>query len=136
MIWVDTSAFIALTLETDPYHRLAANFANTLGPETRLLTSNFILAETMTYLNRRHGPEKAYTFGDRILRSSIYEIAEIDTSIFHDAMKLLQKFSDKDLSFTDLTSFALMRLHKIKKAFTFDGDFMKAGFQMVPNENK
>ncbi|MBI4822940.1 MAG: hypothetical protein HY805_01755 [Nitrospirae bacterium] len=46
--------------------------------------------------------------------------------------KLLEKYSDKDFSFTDCTSFALMERLKIKTAFTFDAHFTQYGFNQIP----
>ena len=44
------------------------------------------------------------------------------------ALVLLERFDDQDFSFTDATSFAVMRRLGIAVAFTFDDDFMRAGF--------
>jgi len=132
MIFVDSSAFIALSWDGDQFHQSARNFARGIDPKKRLLTSNFVLAETITYLNRHHGPKWALTIAEEILSSLTYRIIDIDRSLFRETLRLLRKFSDKGLSFTDLSSFAIMRQNKINQAFTFDRDFLRAGFEMVP----
>ncbi len=43
---------------------------------------------------------------------------------------LFKKYDDKDLSFTDCTSFALMKRLKVQTAFTFDGHFQQVGFMI------
>jgi predicted nucleic acid-binding protein len=48
------------------------------------------------------------------------------------AVELLEKFADQKLSFTDAVSFALMRRHRLARAFTFDRHFARAGFEIVP----
>jgi len=41
-------------------------------------------------------------------------------------------YNDKDFSFTDCTSFALMERLKIKTAFSFDAHFTQYGFIRIP----
>jgi len=42
------------------------------------------------------------------------------------------KWQDKAFSFTDCTSFVVMRELKIKKALTADHHFIEAGFETLP----
>ena len=42
------------------------------------------------------------------------------------------KIRIKKLSFTDCTSFALMKKKSIEKAFFFDEDFKRPGFLLLP----
>ncbi len=44
------------------------------------------------------------------------------------AFVLLAQYADKDFSFTDPTSFAVMERLGITLAFSFDQDFVRAGF--------
>jgi predicted nucleic acid-binding protein len=46
------------------------------------------------------------------------------------AFELFKKYFDKNLSFTDCTSFSLMRRLKLKVAFTFDCHFQQVGFEV------
>ena len=48
-----------------------------------------------------------------------------------DALRWMRKYADQDISFTDCVSFALMRRHKIRAAFTFDRHFKLAGFEVI-----
>jgi uncharacterized protein len=43
---------------------------------------------------------------------------------------LFKKHSDKELSFTDCTSFALMKKLGLRQAFSFDDHFIQTGFQL------
>ena len=62
----------------------------------------------------------------RVVRESIHEErAERARHIFF-------RYRDKDFSFTDCTSFALMRELRIREALTTDKHFRQAGFQMLP----
>ncbi|MGH3318754.1 MAG: hypothetical protein ACRDN9_01010 [Streptosporangiaceae bacterium] len=50
-------------------------------------------------------------------------LAELDTAI-----AWLRSRDDRECSFVDATSFALMREREIDRALAFDGDFSAAGF--------
>jgi uncharacterized protein len=43
----------------------------------------------------------------------------------------MRKYADQGVSFTDCVSFAIMRRHKIRTAFTFDRHFKLAGFNVI-----
>jgi predicted nucleic acid-binding protein len=47
-------------------------------------------------------------------------------------VKKIITYEDKKLSFTDYTSFALMRKRCIENVFSFDRDFEKIGFILMP----
>jgi len=53
-----------------------------------------------------------------------------------EAMADMERFSDQRISFTDATSFALMRRHKIDRVFGFDRKFAAAGFALWPEGEK
>ena len=44
--------------------------------------------------------------------------------------EIFKKYGDKELSFTDCTSFVLMKNLKLRKAFTFDEHFKQIGFEI------
>jgi predicted nucleic acid-binding protein len=41
------------------------------------------------------------------------------------------QFADQRIGLTDCVSFAIMRRHKIRTAFTFDRHFRLAGFRVI-----
>ena len=59
-------------------------------------------------------------------------IADIDAALRRDASDWFFRYEDKDFSFTDCTSFALMRREKISEVLTTDRLFLQAGFVAVP----
>jgi uncharacterized protein len=48
-----------------------------------------------------------------------------------EAIRWMRKYSDKEISFTDCVSFAMMRRFGIHTAFTFDRHFLDAGFRVI-----
>jgi len=63
---------------------------------------------------------------------AIYSLQERVIEHLEGAWGFFRKYRDHELSFTDCTSFAAMRKYGIREAFTFDEDFSKAGFEIVP----
>jgi len=99
------------------------------------VTSDYVLDETYTLLRIDVGHKRAVEFGREI--KDLKEKAKID--IFHSnhvvpdkAWRTFEKYTDKDFSFTDCTSFIVMELLKIKQAFSFDRHFNQYGFIRLP----
>ena len=131
--FVDTGAFIAVTDRSDQYHqRAAAHFRKLLQSRHPILTTNFILDETYTRLKRRLGPDAAITFGIAIKKSDQVEIQTVGEKVEKRAWEIFKKYRDQDFSYTDCTSFAVMKMEKMKTAFAFDTHFRIFGFHTVP----
>jgi len=133
-IFIDTAAFIALVDSTDRNHQLAKGcYREIIRSRDRLISSNFIMCETLNYLRTRISYKIAIEFRESVYKSDILEIIPISMEAEEEAYKIFKKYRDKDFSFTDCTSFALMEREKIKKVFSFDHHFMQYGsFQMIP----
>ena len=56
----------------------------------------------------------------------------IDHERFERGQQLFFQYDDKDLSFTDCTSFALMRELKLTTVITTDAHFHQVGFEVLP----
>ena len=50
------------------------------------------------------------------------------------ARQIIVAYTDKDFTFTDATSFAVMERLRIGHAFTFDDDFRQYGFTTLTPE--
>jgi len=133
VIYVDTGPLIARSLPRDQFHESARDAWGRLARSAeRLLTSNLVLAETINYVASRAGPRFAAERGQRLLESSVLTILRPDAQDEAQAMLLLTKLADQQVSFTDCVSFALMKRHRLRRAFTFDRHFAAAGFQVWP----
>ena len=128
MIFVDTSAFLALENRRDFYHSKALLFKDTcLKTGQSLITSDYVLDESYTIIRLRAGHTIAVQFGESLRKSQFIRIEHIIPEIIEEAWRLFKKFEDHDFSFTDCTSFALMERLNISNAFTFDAHFQEYG---------
>ena len=132
-MFVDTSAYYALTDAGESRHVDAkALIGQFVTVNVRLFTTNFVLAETHALLLHRVGRVLARLVLDEILRSSTTTV-RISARDEAAGWTIIQRYHDKDFSFTDATSFAVMdRLH-ITHAFTFDSDFVSYGVPCLPS---
>ena len=127
MIFVDSSFWIGYGMAADNRHAEAlAVFA---GHETSpLVTSNLVRGETWTFLRRRSGHAAAIDFLDRLDGAPRVELVRISRALEDEAVRWLRRHDEREYSFVDATSFALMRSLRIREAFAFDSDFTAAGF--------
>ncbi len=130
-LFVDTSAWYALNDRSDQ-HRDAAleSMSRISSGQVGLITSDYILDESLTLISTRTNRRTAVAFGDLLLKSSTIQLITITGELRQIAFELFRKYADKDLSFTDCTSFALMKQLKLKTAFTFDDHFRQVGFEI------
>jgi len=56
----------------------------------------------------------------------------IKENIFFESWDFFKKFSDKSYSFTDCTSFIILKKLGIKNVLAFDKHFRQAGFNVLP----
>jgi uncharacterized protein len=127
--FVDTSFWVALQYRRDSSHEIARAMWGS-GPGA-LVTTNHVLGETWTFLRRRSGHGPALDFVERALRSPRLSIRHLDEEAEAEAWRWLRRHDEREYSFVDATSFALMRRLRLREALAFDGDFAAAGFVEV-----
>ena len=133
-VFIDTGAFLALANTGDQYHLSAKNCIQELrSTNAILITTNFILDETYTRIQRKAGSKTAVEFGESVQSSRQIKIISVDRSLEKKAWDIFKKYGDHSFSYTDCTSFALMKQKKIPRAFAFDKDFKIFGFELIPN---
>jgi uncharacterized protein len=132
-VLVDTSAFFALqNAGNRREHTATRRAAEQLEADRAVLvTTDYVLDETYTLLRSAMGHAHAVRFGREIKRGGI-ELAQVDPEIQEEAWRTFERYADKDFSFTDCTSFAVMRRAKIRLALTLDHHFRQFGFDTSP----
>jgi len=130
-VFVDTSAWLALNDKNDHYHARALEKSFEIKKDKiELVTTDYIIDESITIIRYRVSHKSAVLFGDSLFNSSIVNVVNISDEAKEAARKLFRKYDDKELSYTDCTSFAVMNKLKIRKAFTFDEHFVQTGFEV------
>lgn len=127
MRFVDTSFWFSLQDRLDRHHRDAAALAGRQRRE-RLITSNHVVGETWTTVRRRLGHPAAVGFLNRLDALPNVEVVHLDETTEDEAWVWLRRHDEREYSFVDASSFALMRRRRIREALAFDGDFTAAGF--------
>ena len=132
MRFADTSFWFGLQERRDGRHEHArALVARGVG---RVVTTNHVVGETWTILRRRSGHAAAAGFLDRLGALKDVEVVHVDGATEAEAWRWLRSRAEREYSFVDATSFAVMRRRRIREALAFDGDFNAAGFVEVrPN---
>jgi predicted nucleic acid-binding protein len=128
-VFADTSALVALFYEKDENHgRAEALLRKVMETKTFLVITDYVLDECVTGILSNAGHEAAVRAGEYLLNSRIIEQVWLDQPAKLRAWEYFKKHDDKRYSFTDCTSFVLMREMKITKYLSFDGHFKQAGF--------
>lgn len=130
MVFADTSALFALLVYDDYMHiRARLNFEHFVQSNTRLLTSSYVLLETLTLLQRRVSLEAVWDFSRKIV--PVLDFVWVDEGWHSRAMQRLHVERNRSVSLTDCLSFEIMEAREITTAFTFDRHFTERGFEMA-----
>lgn len=129
---MDTSFFKGLIDEKDDFYKKAEEiFTQMTRKNVVLVTSNYILDETFTLIRKRRGRDKVKELRNFLAKAvppiKIVRIMAADDATAWDWF--LKDWSD--LSFTDCTSFAVMKRLGLEKVATFDQHFSRAGFKII-----
>ena len=131
-VFVDTGAFYAALNRKDQYHREAAMlFDQAVAEEWRVLTSNFVVAETHALVLTRLGRDLAAEW----LRSVPADVIRVTEQDEAKARRIIFGYQDKEFSYCDATSFAMMERLRIRSVMAFDPHFAQYGkFTLVRAE--
>ncbi|MBI5208228.1 MAG: PIN domain-containing protein [Candidatus Firestonebacteria bacterium] len=136
MIFIDTSAWIALEDRKDINHQKALEIKNELFiSRSRLITTNYILDETYTLMLLNVGYRKTVEFKyklDEFIKNNLVIVYYITSEIEHIAWKIFEDFNkDKTWSFTDCASKVIIEKVGLREIFTFDHHFEQMGFKVL-----
>lgn len=128
-LYVDTSAWISLFDSKEKTHAVArAVVGEAARSGTKLVTGWHTLVELADGIANHYDQSRAAREIDRLLRSPSVRI--LDSEPHREAaLDLLRSRGAWGVDLSDCLSFALMTHHGIVKAFTYDRDFEKAGFE-------
>lgn len=135
MIFVDTGAWFTLAVREDQDHAAAVDWFD--RNEEPLATSDLVVVETMNLIRfRSRGPEGhrlSCRFGDDLWEQKAAILVRVTPEDIELGRKIFRKYRDKVWSFTDCTSFAVMKRLSVSTAFSFDRNFEQfPGIGKVP----
>lgn len=135
-VFIDSSAFIALYVRDDAFHSKAIDALKQLQKNNaQLITSNFILDEVYTFLRTRKDKKTAVKFVYFLAETTdVLKVIRVTARDERHAFSYFSSLEGTGISFTDCTSFALMKRSSITTALTFDSDFAQAGFIVLPEK--
>lgn len=133
-IFIDTGALFATKCSSDKNHQSAINYYNSICENGKfdLVTTNLILFETVTLVKAKISNNFSIEFGNYLRNSSIIRVIRISEEFENKSWDIFNRYNDKNFSFVDCTSFAVMKDYGINKAFTFDKHFAQFGFDIFP----
>jgi predicted nucleic acid-binding protein len=131
-VFVDTSGLYALVDRKDAHHPAARTVVERqLRYGRRLLVTDYVVAETVNLANARSGTGVAIRVLDLLEQSVGIRIEWIGMARFDMTKAFFRKHADHAYSFTDCTSFVVMRELKLSQALTSDRHFTQAGFEAL-----
>ena len=125
MIFVDTGAWFASIVPTDPDNARAARWLQ--NNTENLFTTDYVVDETLTLLRARGENHRAIALGKGFFGDRLAIVHRLSDSDIERAWKIFEQFRDKEWSFTDCTSKAVMQTSGITTAFAFDHHFKQFG---------
>lgn len=132
-LFVDTSGWYALIDRRDADHQRFSDLVQRhVGDGGRLVSTDYVLDESFTLARARSGSRAALGLMDLVEETSALDLEWIGSERFERAGRLFRQYEDQTFSFTDCTSFAVMRELRLTEALTKDEHFRIAGFSLVP----
>ena len=132
-MFVDTAAWVAAADSRDTAGSAVRDARDQwLSSGGMLTTTDYVIDETLTTIRFRLGLDAAEAWWLQIDGSTRLRIEPIDEPRRERARTLFFRYRDKDFSFTDCCSFAVMRELRIRRALTLDHHFRQMRFEVVP----
>ena len=129
-VFADTSALYAFVNKRDVSHSEARRIVERLlHVGRRLIASDYVVAESVNLANARGGHLLARRVLDLIDQTKGIRIEWIGIARFELAKAFFRKHADHGYSFTDCTSFVVMRELRVSEVLTSDHHFIEAGFR-------
>jgi predicted nucleic acid-binding protein len=141
IVFVDTSAWVALTRKKDIHHASAVKFWREITrSDSLLITSEFVLAETYTLMmSRKMNLNQVSAFKgllENCMKEGILRVERASESTFAKAWNVFAKHMDQGLSYVDCISYLVSRDKKADCIFAFDDHFRILGLDTLPYRSK
>jgi predicted nucleic acid-binding protein len=129
-VFVDASAWVAITNKTDRFHDEALRvYRRLLRSQTPLITSTWTAYEALTIVKTKLGYNQAEKLWERMLRPSVVTLIKVDERIEAEGLPLFWSYQDKDWGVVDCASLRVMEETGCREAFAYDRHFIQASTQ-------
>ncbi len=129
-VFVDSSGLYALSDHRDPFQRVARRcVVELVSGGAVLILTDYIVDEACTLAKTRAGAYGAMRLLEIVDRSDAFRMVWIDAERFATTKAFFRKHADHGYSFTDCSSFVVMRELGISDALTTDRHFVAVGFR-------
>jgi predicted nucleic acid-binding protein len=126
-VFVDTSALLAVLHAADENHaRASRRFRSLLESDEELVTTSYVLVETVALLQHRFGLGSVRGFQDAV--APVLGVVWVDAELHAEGTAALLTANRRELSLVDCISFACMRRQGLTRALHFDRHFREQGF--------
>ncbi len=129
MILVDTGAWFASIVPWDANHAAATDWLR--HNSEPLVTTDYILDETLTLLRARNETARAVRLGSQLFAGALATLYFLTEADIRDAWQVFHQYADKEWSFTDCTSKIVIDKLGLAAAFSFDQHFRQFGNAVV-----
>ena len=120
-LFLDTSFILALEDADDQHHREAAGYWRAYHEQPQpLVSTSYVFDETLTVIRKRLDHARAMAVARRLRTSPLMTFVPVDLPDFEAGLAWFERYHDKDFSFTDCVSFAVMKRLELSTALTFD----------------
>ncbi len=129
-VFLDTSALLAvLDADEAPHSRVDAIWRRLLGERRPLVTTNYVLVETVALAQSRLGLDATRALQQDVV--PVLRVIWVTAEVHQAAMTALVTAGRRRLSLVDCVSFEVMRREGLEEAFALDRHFAEQGFRLV-----
>lgn len=129
-MFVDTSAILAVLDLADNQHGEASRqWRDLITNEIPMVSTNYVLVETLALLQHRFGVDAVRTFIDDV--APLLTIEWVTAELHAVGLSAMAAAARRNLSFVDCVSFEVMRQRRLTTAFAFDRHFEEQGFRGI-----
>jgi len=129
-VFIDTSAFLTILDADDPNNRAAAAaWGAKIDAGELLITTNYVVVETIAVVHRRHGLAPVRWFVEDML--PVVCVQWTSPEIHAGATKSLLAGSRTGPSLVDCASFAVIDELNVRQVLAYDRHFENRGFELI-----
>ena len=132
LVFVDTSALIAIGNKRDFYHRQALDVrANLKTRKTNFVTTNAVLLEFGNAFSPVHLRSTAIQIIEAIRYSIKWNCINVEESLVQRGVEFYKQMNDKEWGLVDCISMIAAKDLEITEIFSADHHFEQAGFELL-----